>query len=549
MATAVRVGDLLISKGFLDKRQLNIALIQQKVTGDMLGDTLINLGFVTSAELAQSLAEQSNLEYVDLNTYVVAEEALKVVPKELAEKIGFIPMDIDDGVLTVGVSNPSNVLAIDIVTKMTRHTPKVYIVDADSFRDSLERAYFFLQNPIQDRMSAIINEIKTTGTATGNAVTALTELVIMDGIRKNATDVHINPTSSVIQIFYRIDGVLQYGHCIPRAAHTGIVSRIKILSHLDIAEQRLPQDGSFRFTILNRAYDIRVSTVPTVYGENVVMRLLTGSASLLRIDKLGFDAANTARIKALFQKSSGIVLITGPTGSGKTTTLYAALREIDLIERNVITVEDPVEYKLSLIKQTQVNEKVGYDFALAGRNFMRQDPDVMLLGEIRDEETARIAIRASITGHLVLSTLHANDAVSAIPRLIDLKVDRFLLSSSILAVMAQRLIRKVCVYCKKNYVLNEQEIDAFKEAGITPSAPVKAAGCPKCNGTGYAGRMVIGEIMIVDDDIREMIYSGGSITALKTAAVKKGMVPLKESAMLRAAEGTTTYDEAMRVTG
>ncbi len=236
----------------------------------MLGDTLINLGFVTSAELAQSLAEQSGLEYIDLNSYVITEGALKVVPKELAEKIGFIPLDIEDGVLTIGVSNPSNVLAIDTVTKITRHAPKVYIVDADSFRDSLERAYFFLQNPIQDRMDAVISEIKTTGTATGNAVTALTELVIMDGIRKNATDVHINPTSSVIQIFYRIDGVLQYGHCIPRAAHKGIVSRIKILSHLDIAEQRLPQDGSFRFTVLNKDYDVRVSTVPTVYGENVV---------------------------------------------------------------------------------------------------------------------------------------------------------------------------------------------------------------------------------------------------------------------------------------
>ncbi|MGD0282826.1 MAG: GspE/PulE family protein [Dissulfurispiraceae bacterium] len=549
MATAVRVGDLLLAKGFLDSRQLNIALIQQQVTGDMLGDTLVKFGFVTSAELAQSLAEQSGMEYIDLNSFVISEDALKIIPKELAEKIGFVPLDIEKGMLSIGVDNPSNVLAIDTVTKMTGQAPKVYIVDADSFRGSLERAYFFLQNPIRDRMDAIINEIKATGTASGNAVTGLNDLILMDGIRKNATDIHINPTASVLQVFYRIDGVLQYGHCIPGAAHNGIISRIKILSRLDIAEQRLPQDGSFRFSVLNKHYDIRVSTVPTVYGENVVMRVLAGSASLLRIDKLGFDKANTTRIKMLFQKSSGIILITGPTGSGKTTTLYAALREIDLIERNVITVEDPVEYKLSLIKQTQVNEKVGYDFAIAGRNFMRQDPDVMLLGEVRDEETAKIAIRASITGHLVLSTLHTNDAVTAIPRLLDLNVDRFLMSSSLLAVMAQRLIRKICVYCKKEYTPDEEEIAKFKEAGVTLTTAFKGSGCNKCNNTGYAGRTVVGEILIVDDDIREMIYSGSSITSLKAMAVKKGMVPLKDLALRKAAEGITSFDEVMRVAG
>ncbi len=549
MATAVRVGDLLIGKGFLDSRQLNIALIQQKVTGDMLGDTLVKFGFVTSAELAQSLAEQSAMEYIDLNAYVISEDALKLIPKELAEKIGLIPLDVEKGVLSIGVPNPSNVLAIDTVTKMTGQAPRVYIVDADSFRGSLERAYFFLQNPVGDRMEAIITEIKETGTATGNSVTALNDLILMDGIRKNATDIHINPTASVLQVFYRIDGVLQYGHCIPGAAHNSIVSRIKILSRLDIAEQRLPQDGSFRFTVLNKDYDIRVSTIPTVYGENVVMRVLAGSASLLRIDRLGFDKDNTNRIKMLFQKSSGIILVTGPTGSGKTTTLYAALREIDLLERNVITVEDPVEYKLSLIKQTQVNEKVGYDFAIAGRNFMRQDPDVMLLGEIRDEETAKIAIRASITGHLVLSTLHTNDAVTAIPRLIDLNVDRFLMSASLLAVMAQRLIRKICGYCKKEYVPGDQEIAAFKKAGVTLSTAFKGSGCSKCNDTGYSGRTVVGEILIVDDDVREMIYSGSSITSLQAMAVKKGMVPLKDLALRKAGEGITSFDEVMRVAG
>ncbi len=549
MATAIKIGDLLKSKGLIDIRQLRLALTQQGITGDMLGDTLIKLGFVSPSELGQALAEQAGMEFIDLNEYVISEEALKLVPKDMAEKTGFIPLDIEAGRLSIGITTPNNVPAIDTAARLTKKQPKVYIVDTGSFRDFLDRAYFFLKNPIQQRLDAVINEIKSTETAPGTAITAIADLLVMDGIRKNATDVHINPTDSVIQVFYRVDGVLQHGHCVPKIVHSGIVSRIKILSHLDISEQRLPQDGSFRFAILDKGYDIRVSTVPTIYGENVVMRVLAGTNSLLRIGKLGLDPASTERIKGLFQKSHGIILITGPTGSGKTTTLYAALREIDLLERNVITVEDPVEYKLNLIKQTQVNEKAGYDFALAGRNFMRQDPDVMLLGEIRDEETAKIAVRAAITGHLVLSTLHTNDAITAVPRLIDLGVDRFLMSSALLAVMAQRLMRKICRYCKAGYALNESEIAVFKEHNISLTTAFKGNGCQKCGGTGYSGRMVVGEILIVDDAMREMIYSGASITAMRALAISKGMLPLKEAAVRKAAGGLTTLNEAMRVAG
>lgn len=548
MAT-IRIGALLKGRGLINDNQLHVALMQQKVTGDLLGDTLINLGFLSSKELGQILAEQSGIEFIDLNEHGIAEDAIKAVPKDIAEKAGFIPIDIEDGRLSIGITTPNNILAIDAVTKLTKTHPKVYMVDADSFRDAIEKAYFFLENPIQRQIEDAVKEIKATGAVTGDVISNLANLIIMDGIRRNATDIHINPTANIVNVFYRIDGVLQYGHGIPKVADSGITSRIKILSRLDIAEQRLPQDGSFTFSFLNKGYDIRVSTLPTIYGENIVMRVLVGTGSLLRIDKLGFDEANTKRIKALFHKPYGIILITGPTGSGKTTTLYAALKEINLLERNVLTVEDPVEYKLSLIKQTQVNEKVGYDFALAGRNFMRQDPDVMLLGEIRDEETAKIAIRASITGHLVLSTLHTNDAVTAIPRLIDLNVDRFLLSSSLLAIIAQRLVRKICNFCKTEYNLNDYEISVFKEQGISLTTAFKGNGCPKCSDTGYAGRTVIGEILIVDDEIRELIYSAPSVTVLKAAAVKKGMRPLKDDAVKKAAAGITTLDEVLRVAG
>jgi type II secretory ATPase GspE/PulE/Tfp pilus assembly ATPase PilB-like protein len=352
-----------------------------------------------------------------------------------------------------------------------------------------------------------------------------------------------------------VDGVLQYGFCIPKNAQNGIISRIKVMSMLDISEQRLPQDGSFAMTFLNTKYEMRISTTPTIYGENIVIRVLAGTGQLLRIGGLGFDSENTERLRSLFQKPYGIILITGPTGSGKTTTLYAALREINLIERNVLTVEDPVEYKLSFVKQTAVNLKAGYDFALAGRNFMRQDPDVMLLGEIRDEETAKIAIRASITGHLVLSTLHTNDAVTSIPRLMDFNTDKFMLSSSILAVVAQRLVRKLCSYCKEEYEVSENNLKQLIAPGETEldtgettlTNAFRAKGCKICHNTGYIGRTVVGEIMVINSEIRELISEGVSLYKIKEAALRGGMVPLKTSGIIKVAQGLTSIDEIVRL--
>lgn len=548
MAT-IRIGDLLKAKGLISDTQLRISLIQQKITGDLLGDAIIKLGFVSSREMAHILAEQSGMEFVDVNEYPIAEAALRMVPKDVASKSRFIPLDYQDGTLSIGITNPSNIMAVDAASKITKNQPKVCLVDSDGFDDAIEKAYFFLENPIEQQINDIYKEINKTGTVSGPIVTALTDLLIMDGIRKNTTDVHVTPLADIVHVFYRIDGVMQYGHGIPKIAQNGIISRIKILSQLDISEQRLPQDGALTFTFLNRKYDIRVSTVPTIYGENTVMRILPVSLGLANIERLGFDEVNVKKIKMLFKKPHGIILVTGPTGSGKTTTLYAALREINLLERNVLTVEDPVEYKLAFVKQTQVNEKAGFDFALAGRNFMRQDPDVMLLGEIRDEETAKIAIRASITGHLVISTLHANDAVTAIPRLVDLDVDRFLMSSSLLAVVSQRLVRKICIFCKTEYELNDEDSATFKEYGYHLKKAFKGSGCNKCNGSGYLGRSVIGEILIIDDEIRELIFSGVSVTKIKEAGLKKGMVLLKDEGIRKAAEGLTTIDEILRVTG
>lgn len=547
----LRLGELLISKGLLSKEQFMVAMSMQSVTGNLLGDTLIKLGFVSSLEMGQALAEQAGIEFIDLSRYAISESALKLVPRDTAESTGFVPLDVRDGVLSIGVTNPSNIHAIDVATHISGKPPKVYMVDSDTFHEMLEKAYFFMKHPIRERIEGIVNDLKKGAAVSGAMISSLTELVIMDGVRRNATDIHITPEEQTLHVFCRIDGVLQHIHCLPKSLHSGVISRLKILSNLDIAEQRLPQDGSFTFPLMKNVYEIRASVVPTIYGENLVMRILSSSRALLSMTGLGFDEQDTKKLRLLFSKPHGLIMVAGPTGSGKTTTLYSALREINIIERNVLTVEDPVEYRLSMVKQTQVSSKSGYDFALAGRSFVRQDPDAMLIGEIRDEETARIAIRASITGHLVLSTIHTNDSVTVIPRLIDLEVDRFLLSSSLLAVVAQRLVRKVCVNCRKEYFYEPNELKemGFPEAEGKEMTAYKGTGCESCGQTGYLGRSAIGEILIVTEEIRELVFSGASVNAIRDVAVKNGMKTMRDNGVKKALEGLTTFEEVLRVVG
>jgi type II secretory ATPase GspE/PulE/Tfp pilus assembly ATPase PilB-like protein len=550
MAAPIKIGELLLSQGVLTPKQLQIALEQQQVTGAILGDLLIKLGFITAPEFARAIAVQSGLEYLELSEFEPEEEALRLIPKENAEKIGVIPLALADGQLTIGITNPSNIVAVDTATKVTGKPPKVYLVDNDHYQSTLEKAYYFIAHPIQKRMQEIISQLRqATGVIPGATISELVELIMMDGIRKQATDIHISPTDDVTNIFYRIDGVLQHGYCIQKQAHAGIVSRIKILGQLDIAEQRLPQDGSFSHAFLSKNFEVRVSTVPTIFGENLVLRLLAGAGPLLRLEALGISSIAVQQIRRLFNKSYGIILIAGPTGSGKTTTLYAALRELNRLERNILTVEDPVEYRLSFVKQTEVNEKAGYDFALAARNFMRQDPDVMLLGEIRDEETAQMAVRAAITGHLVLSTLHTNDAATAIPRLLDLKVDTFLLSSALVAVIAQRLVRKNCKYCNEEYQLNDDELQVFRQHQLEITKGRRGVGCSKCGNSGFSGRVSICEVLVVDSRIRQLIFEGASTGAIMELAVAEGMIPLQQDGINKAAVGITTLAEVLRVAG
>lgn len=551
MSTPIKIGELLKSQGLISDQQLEIALEHQRVTGAILGDLLIRLGFVTSSEFARAIAVQSRIEFLDLSLVQPQEEALRRISKDVAEKGGFIPLAIQpDGRFAIGITNPSNIVAVDTVTKLTGKQPQVFLVDRDNYQETIEKSYFFITHPIRERMEQLIAGIKQiSGTIPGQIIAELIELILMDGVRKLATDIHISPSDDVTYIFYRIDGVLQHGHCLQKQVHNGLVSRIKVLSQLDIAEQRLPQDGSFTYEFLSKRFDIRISTVPTVFGENLVLRLLAGTGPLLRLEALGIAADSVKQVRRLFHKSYGIILIAGPTGSGKTTTLYAALRELNRLERNTITVEDPVEYRLSFVKQSQVNEKAGFDFALAARNFMRQDPDVMLLGEIRDEETAQIAVRAAITGHLVLSTIHTNDAVTAVPRLLDLKVDAFLLSSALCAVIAQRLVRKICPNCCEEYLLGDDERDIFQQYGFHQVSGKRGKGCASCNGTGFLGRIAICEVLVLDDRVKQLVFERASSGVIMEAARGGGMRSLIEDGILKAVEGLTTIEEVMRVAG
>lgn len=546
----MRLGELLIEKGILTEEQLNIAISVQRITGQVLGKCLTMLGFVSSQELSEALAIQQGLEYIDLRQYSIQQELLKAFPKAITERERFLPLEEVDGKIKIALVDPGNIVALDRVRTITGKRAKPYLTDEGGFFETIVKVYYFFENPTEIIIEDITNVTLSTGVVPPDRLPQLVNAILADGIRRNATDIHISINSGVVSISYRVDGMLQYAFSLPRAIHAGIISRIKILSKLDIAEQRLPQDGSFIFDFLNRKYEIRVSTIPTVEGESMVLRIFLGSSEqIYSLPRLGFNKELVEGLKNLIKKPNGIMLVVGPTGSGKSTTLYALLRQVDRLRRSVITIEDPVEYRMSFAKQSEVNEKIGYDFALAGRNFMRHDPDIILLGEIRDEETAHIAIRASITGHLVLSTLHTNDAVSAIPRLFDLGADKFLLSSSLLAVLSQRLIRKICPYCMEERDLSEREKQVFDSLELKAEKLYYGKGCHMCGNTGYLGRTAIGELMSVNEEIRDMIYSGASFNALIQAAKKNGMVPLKIDGLRKVIEGVSTLEEVERVVG
>jgi len=549
MAQNKPIGKLLEEAGFINEEQIQVALNVQKANPMFFGEVLQDLDFVTSNEIAEAIAMQNGLEYVDLSTVVPTAEALKLVPHEIAQSKNILPISVDETTLTVAMQDVNDIMTIDYLKKISLKQIKLVVADQSSIARYSEIFYYQMANPIEAEIAELVKQTLENKEIN---IPHLVDLLLNNAIKDRVTDIHITPENSAIHVFYRIDGVLRHYFSMPKKLHSQIVARIKITCNLDISEQRKPQDGSFSYTFLNEDFDLRVSTLPTNHGENIVMRLLGKGTSLFSLSHLGMTEENSKKVENYFSKPYGIVLIVGPTGSGKTTTLYSALRKVNSLEKNVMTIEDPIEYKFTFIKQTQLHEKAGYTFDAAIRAFMRQDPDVMLVGEIRDPQTAELAVRASITGHLVLSTLHTNDAAGTIPRLVDLNIPPYLIGSGLLGVIAQRLVRRLCNYCKKEVDINEEKL---LEMGVPENILAKytdykvyeAVGCEHCKNTGYNGREAVVEILDVDKEMESLITQEVSTLELLKVAREKGMHTMKEDGYIKVLEGITSFSEVNRV--
>jgi len=550
MAQNKPIGQLLEEAGFITKEQIEVALDVQKANPNMFfGEILQDLDFVTANEIAEAIALQHGVEYIELNSVVPSSEALKLVPYEIAQKKNILPLNIEEETLIVATEDVNDIMTLDYLRKTTNMNIRFVVSDKTSIARYIEIFYYQLTNPIEHEIQQIIQDTLEQKEVD---IPHLVDLLLNNAIKDRVTDIHITPENSATHIFYRIDGVMHHYYSLPTTLHQQIVARIKIVSNLDISEQRKPQDGSFTYEFLNEEFDLRISTIPTNYGENIVMRLLGKSSSLFSLSHLGLTEENQEKITKYFSKPYGIILIVGPTGSGKTTTLYSALRKVDSLKKNVLTIEDPIEYKFTFIKQTQLNVKAGYTFDTAIRAFMRQDPDVILVGEIRDPETAELAVRASITGHLVLSTLHTNNAVGTIPRLEDLDIPPYLIASGLLAIIAQRLVRKLCNHCKRPLELSAAEL---LERGVDPSLLesypdyqlFEAVGCQQCHNTGYNGREAIIEIFELDTELESLITQRASVMEIAQKAKEKGMKSMKDDGHIKVLQGETTFEEIERV--
>ncbi|MGI6091444.1 MAG: type II secretion system ATPase GspE [Veillonellaceae bacterium] len=547
-----RLGNLLIEAGIITKEQLDKALSVQQKTNERLGRVLLNLGYVSEDSMIEVLEFQLGVPHVDLANLPITKEVAAAIPVSLAERYQIIPIKREGKKLTLAMVDPTNFYAIDDVRMVTNCEIDTVIAAEREIMRAISQAY-----GVQDLVDKAVNKLKPEDyqtmtefqTADDAPIISLVNSLFSQAVRERASDIHIEPQDKTLRVRFRIDGILREISSFTKDIYAAIVSRIKIMAEMDIAEKRLPQDGRIKIRDAGRDIDIRVSTLPTILGEKVVMRILDKKAVILDISKLGFSSDNLYRYRRLFSQSYGMILVTGPTGSGKTTTLYSTLSEISSPEKNVITVEDPVEYRVDGINQVQVNPKAGLTFASGLRSILRQDPNIVMVGEIRDGETADIAVRAALTGHLVLSTLHTNDAPGAITRLTDMGVEPFLVASSVLGVIAQRLVRLICPECRKSYTLEPDSVERLF-LGLAPDQPITlyhGSGCASCGYTGYHGRIAIHEVMPVSTQIRELINKGASSDKFATIAKQEGMLSMREDGINKAIQGLTTVAEVMRV--
>lgn len=549
-----RLGDLLVDAGLITQEQLMEALKLQKTLDKKLGEVLIDKGFVTENQIIEVLEFQLGIPHMDLDKHYIDPEIPKLISENLARRHMLIPIKKERGRLLVAMANPLNIYAIDDVKIATGLEVEPVIstrqgilnaIDGYYGKQSAEKAIEdFKKQYDVDNISELdedtLNEINNA------PVVRLVNSIIKQAVKANASDIHIEPFEKDIRVRFRIDGDLQEIMTPAKSTHSAIVTRIKIMGKMNIAEKRIPQDGRVEMIVDGRDIDLRISILPTVYGEKIVLRLLDRSNFLKSKEELGFTEKNLKLFDSIIKNPNGIILVTGPTGSGKTTTLYTVLKELNSINKNIITVEDPVEYRLHGINQVPVNIKAGLTFANALRSILRQDPDVVMIGEIRDSETAQIAVRAAITGHLVLSTMHTNDTASTVVRLIDMRIEPYLVSSSVVGIVAQRLVRKICNDCKTKYIPNDTE---KRLLNIHDNIVLyKGKGCSFCNHTGYKGRIAIHEIMPIDKELRLQIDNRENTDTLRDTAMKKGTISLRENCRELVLKGITTVDELLKVT-
>jgi len=540
------LGEMLKERGLITDDYIKFALLEQKATGEKLGEVLVRVGMVTDLEIAKALAEQSKLPFLDISTLTPEPRALETLPFNFAKNNLVLPFGFDDGGLKVAISDPFNTHLMNAIERIAGRVVSFHLTGGQSLAKAVEKFYYFKEHSVEDELKGLAERLKLNPNMDFDVDDLLNKLLIL-GIQKRATDLHLIPSQRSLQVFYRVDGTLDPAIVFPYIAYRRLINIVKIRSQLDIAETRRPQDGRFSFTFLESTYDLRVATAPTAFGETIVIRYLPTGAQVQNLEYLGFDPEEIKLIDEIISKPFGMFLITGPTGSGKSTTLFAALRRINFLEKNILTAEDPIEYHLPLARQTQVNEEIGYNFARAIRAFLRLDPDVILVGEVRDEETATMAVRAALTGHLFLSTLHTNDAISSIFRLTDMGIKSDLLSSALKGVIAQRLVRRICPACKESYQPPQELLDYYelpKEHDY-----YHGKGCYQCAGKGYLGRTVVCEIFFVDEELSKLIGEDPPLSVIYARAREKGMKFLREDAVDKVLKGITTVEEIKRVVG
>jgi type IV pilus assembly protein PilB len=561
-----RLGDILIEERLLTQEQLAQALYEQRRTGQPLVVILIQAGLVSEEDIVITLSEQLGIPHLRVESYEIPPEVIAEVSEGIARRYHLIPVARTGNSLTIAMSDPLNIVAIDDVRMLTGHEIETVVSLDSEVKKAIEKYYGGKEETLEDyedilrdaqaddvtildeKQELDISHLKQE--VEQAPVIRLVNLTLVNAIKQGSSDIHIEPFEREVRVRYRIDGVLRETPSPPKALQAAVVSRIKVLSELDIAERRVPQDGRFRIKFDGREIDFRVSTLPTYFGEKVVLRILDKGSLQLDLEKLGFEQQPLTDFRECLSRPNGIILITGPTGSGKTTTLYSALHMLNTMDVNIVTVEDPVEYELHGINQVQAKPDVGLTFASGLRSILRQDPDIVMVGEIRDEETADIAIKAALTGHLVLSTLHTNDAAGAMTRLIDMGMEPFLIASSLLMAAAQRLVRKICPDCRETYKVPERVLERaqFRLIDDEKIALCRGKGCPRCGETGYRGRLALLEVLRVRENIQDLIMQSVPSTEIKTAAITNGMLTLRQVALNKVKAGFTSLEESLRVT-